>query len=272
MVLDAICTGDGALDWPPLSIVIDPAGACRILRDRAERTDALWQLDRVPVGALSAQLHVLGRLPSPFVADLLDRVRAGNARIAWVGGDALPRELEAELDIVCVNAGEAARLLESERQPPRQSAEALARRARHPAALRVVTGAGAAPTAIAARNGAAVLCHEASPGDVAADEIRTLKGVGDVFAASFLASSCFDADGNVRAQLDVVGALHHPGRERTACPLGTARREGAVARDDVEDPHRQADGHAGPTSRSAARSAGDGLGWKRRPNSFSSSR
>ena len=68
-----------------------------------------------------------------------------------------------------------------------------------------------------------------------------------------------------------MAAGGHAGRERTACPLRAARCERAVAGHDVEDSHRQTDGHAGPRSRNARRSAGDGSTWNLTLCSLSSS-
>ena len=210
--LDAIAIGkSGEIDAasvapPPISIVINPADACRILRDPMDDADEPWQLDRVPAGALSAHLHVLGRLPVPFVSALCDRIRSGGAKLAWCGGYALPDELEKQCDIMCVNSKEARRLLGAE-LTPRQCAEALARRAEVSGAVRVVTGGGATATAAAIREGDAVRCHEAPPGDVAKQDIKRLLGVGDAFAAKFLATACFDASGQARHRLDIPGAL-----------------------------------------------------------------
>ncbi len=206
VALDAIVTGAGD-SLPPISVIIDPARACRIFRDRAEHDAADWQLERVPAGALSARLHVLGRLPGPFAARLLARSREEGARFAWCGGDALPPELERDCDLLCVNSAEAGRLLGASGVSPRRLAEALAARARVKDAVRVVTGGGKSATAAAFRVGRGVRCHEAEPAAVAARRITRLLGVGDAFAAHFVAAACFDARGLPRRRLEVGRAL-----------------------------------------------------------------
>lgn len=203
-VLDAILSDDTAP--PPVSIIVNPARECRILRDRQEHDSERWRVDRVPVGALSARLHIVGRLPAPFVAGVLAQAHARGARLAWVGGDALGEPLERELDLMCVNSREAERLL-GRTGTPREMAEALARRARGKDAVRVVTGAGRAATAAVFRVGRSFECVESRPAAIAPDRIATLKGVGDAFAAHFLAAACFDARGVPRRRLDVAGAL-----------------------------------------------------------------
>ncbi len=207
VAIDPLCSDDPSLAWPAISVVINPATSCRILRDRQESTDHLWQLGQVADDSLAADLHLLGRLPAAFAADLLERARRQRAKLAWVGGDSLPERLEREFDIVCVNGAEAARMLGVARQSPRASAEALAQRASAPGAVRVVTGAGSAPTAAAVFDGAAVRCHEAPLVDVAPAEVATLLGVGDVFAACFVAGAALDSTGAVRESFDVAGAL-----------------------------------------------------------------
>jgi len=203
-LLDAILSADSAP--PPVSIIVNPARECRILRDRHEHDHDGWRVDRVAQGALSARLHIVGRLPVAFVSGVLARARAEGARLAWVGGEALPATLERECDIVCVNSREAERLLGAA-GTPRELAEALLRRARVKDALRVVTGAGRAATAAAFRVGRRVKCVEARPAAIAAERITTLKGVGDAFAAHFLAAACFDGRHAPRRRLEVAGAL-----------------------------------------------------------------
>ena len=205
VVLDAIDPGDEGPGWPAITVIINPARECRILRDPVAHGDALWRADDVSSAALEAHLHVFGRLPADFVSDVLKRAPKGS-RGAWVGGDDLPRDLEARLDLMCVNSKEAALLLGGKRSP-KDAAQALVERATVPGAVRVVTGGGKAATAAAFDDGGQIRCYDASPGAVPREEIKRLLGVGDAFAAMFLTSACFDAEGNPRAQLDAASAL-----------------------------------------------------------------
>ncbi|MHB8875999.1 MAG: PfkB family carbohydrate kinase [Myxococcaceae bacterium] len=206
IALDAIVRSAGS-PLPPISVIIDPAKACRILRDRSEHDAAEWQIERIPAGALSARLHVFGRLPSELAGAVLERGRSSKARFAWCGGDSLPRELERECDVLCVNSAEAGRLVGATDATPRQLALALAARARVRDAVRVVTGGGKAATAAAFRDGRSVAVREARPAPVAPARIKRLLGVGDAFAAHFLAGACFDARGAPRERLEVARAL-----------------------------------------------------------------
>jgi len=203
VVLDAMTSDDDRLAWPAVTVVINPSAECRILRDPMQHTDDLWQVERVPEAALASSLHVLGRLPEPFVGGVLERAHARGAKVAWCGGDALPQDLEVQFDYLCVNAAEAARLLGGDSESPTASARALARRASAANAVRLVTGRGTAPTAAALRDGGEVRCHEAAPEPVARNDIKTLFRVGDVFAAHFLASACFD-EGDIAGALDMA--------------------------------------------------------------------
>jgi len=207
VVLDAILDGSDPSSWPPLSVIINPAGECRLLRGRGEEDAAQWILDRVGADALAAQLHIVGRVPLPFVGALVAR-RAPSTRIAWCGGDAISEQLERELDLACVNVVEAQRLLGSSETSPRDLAQALAQRAARSGALRLVTGRGDAPAVAAVHEGSSVRCYEgAPPAKLPASEVRRLKGVGDVYAARFLIEACVDANGQPRAQLAVEQAL-----------------------------------------------------------------
>lgn len=199
--LDALLTPEPA---PlPVSVILNPARECRILRDPGEDDARGWRLERVPEGALAARLHVTGRLPQPFVAQLLERAHASGARVAWVGGHAIGRELERGCDLMCVNAREAKQLV-GEDGTPRELAVALAERAGARDAVRVVTGAGAAPTSVAYRDGRKVRVVESAP--ARAKRIVTLLGVGDAFAANFVAAACFDGP-RPRARPDVRAGL-----------------------------------------------------------------
>jgi sugar/nucleoside kinase (ribokinase family) len=206
--LDAIIDPDRSRDgWPPVSVIINPGGDCRLLRASGDDDADHWRIDRVAAGALEAPLHVVGRLPEPFVGDLLARARATGARVAWVGGSALSRAHQAGCDLICVNTAEAQRLLRSTSDSPRELATALAERA--PAgSVRLVTGRGAAPAAAAVQGArGSVVVHEQPPASIAKAQMRRLKGAGDVFAANFVVDAVFDRRGAPRARLDVVGAL-----------------------------------------------------------------
>lgn len=187
----------------PVSVILNPARECRILRDPRAHDARAWKLDRVPEEALAARLHVTGRLPQAFVAALLERAHASGAKVAWVGGHAIDRALERACDLICVNTREAARLV-GEAGTPRVLATALAARAKAPDAVRVVTGAGAAPTSVAFRAGRSVRVVEAAPPP--ARRIVTLLGVGDAFAAHFVVEACFSG-GHPRARPDVRAGL-----------------------------------------------------------------
>jgi sugar/nucleoside kinase (ribokinase family) len=205
VLLDALPTRADAAAFPPISVILNPSGTCRILRDRMDHDRADWQVKQVSGEALRAGLHMMGRLPSRFASAVLARCRATKSRFAWVGGDALPRKLEQACDLLCVNAREAGRLLGVEGRSPREMAEALAKRANPADAVRVVTGAGKAPATAAYREGRRVRFVESKPRTIA--KIRRLLAVGDVFAACFLSAACFDSKGAPRRRLDVAGAL-----------------------------------------------------------------
>ncbi len=206
--LDAIWTADRA---PlPASVILNPARECRILRQVGDGDARAWRLAQVPKAALAARLHVTGRLPQPFVAALLAHAHRSGARLAWVGGAALGPRLERACDLICVNAREAAQLVGTN-DAPRALATALAERARPEDAVRVVTGAGGAPTAVAFREGARVRVIEAAPAP--AKQIVTLLGVGDAFAATFVATA-FDGDvgASLKAAQRAAGRFLERGR------------------------------------------------------------
>lgn len=206
--LDAIVATDRARTaWPPISVIVNPGGACKLLRSPADDDANEWRVERVAAGALAAPLQVLGRLPAPFVGDVIERAHAAGARIAWVGGEALAREHEAAFDLMCVNAAEAQRLVRSTSSSPRELATALAARAAKPS-VRLVTGRGSAPAAAAVRDARGkIVVHEQAPSPIKKPQVRRLKGAGDVFAAHFVVGAAFDERGAQRARLDVAGAL-----------------------------------------------------------------
>jgi sugar/nucleoside kinase (ribokinase family) len=186
--LDAIWTSARA---PlPVSVILNPARECRILRQVGDADARDWKIAKVPKGARAAGLHVVGRLPQPFVAALVKHAHARGARVAWVGGHALGPALERSLDLICVNAREAGRIVGRD-DTPRALASAMALRASVDGAIRVVTGAGASPTSVAVREGKTVRVIEAAPPPV--KRIATLLGVGDAFAAAFVAEA-FDGE------------------------------------------------------------------------------
>lgn len=206
--LDTILAADRpAAEWPPISVIINPGGACKLLRAPADHDADDWRVDRVAAGALAAPLQVVGRLPERFVAGLLDHARTTGSRVAWVGGDALSRAHEAAFDLICVNTAEAQRLVRSTSASPSELATALAVRASG-ASVRLVTGRGAAPAAAAVRDARGkIVVHEQPPAPLKKAQMRRLKGAGDVFAAHFVVGAVFDERGEPRRQLEVVGAL-----------------------------------------------------------------
>ena len=203
--LEALLTKDPRA-LPPFTVILDPAGACRIFRDRFDEDAKEWKPARVSRATLGAKLHVAGRLPLPFVREIQRRARKQGGRFAWVGGAALPLALERECDVVCVNRKEARELLGSSSDDTGELAEALAARARVPGSVRIVTG-GSTPTTAAIRGGGEVRSHRAANVDVPREKIRRLLGVGDAFAAHFLAEACFDATGAPREELEIERAL-----------------------------------------------------------------
>ncbi len=217
IVLDAILTdSDGVPPWPAISVIVNPAGTCRLLRGRSDDDAAHWSIDRVTAGALAASVHVLGRVPPDFVADLVAR-RGTGARIAWCGGAALPRALEAAMDVICVNVAEAKQLLDSTSDTPESLARGLAARADSVGAVRLVTGRDRFPSVAAVRGSRGVTCHHgAPPRKLPAARIRRLKGVGDAFAARFIVEACLDARATPRRTLDVRRALSIAQRSATA--------------------------------------------------------
>jgi sugar/nucleoside kinase (ribokinase family) len=209
--LDAIVATDRSTAWPPVSVIINPGGACKLLRSPADDDASEWRIDRVAAGALAAPLQILGRLPGEFVGGVLEQARGSGSRVAWVGGDALEREHESAFDLICVNTAEAQRLLGSTSDSPRELATALGARAAGPS-VRLVTGRGSAPAAAAVRDARGKLViHEQPPSPIKKPQMRRLKGAGDVFAANFVVGAVFDERGEPRKRLDVVAALASAG-------------------------------------------------------------
>jgi sugar/nucleoside kinase (ribokinase family) len=207
--------------WLPITVVLDPAGACRILRDPGAALDGAWRWDAVP--ATPAAVHVLGRVPASFAAAAVTAVRAAGARSAWCGGAGLPLAALAGFDLACVNAAEAATLLGDERATD-AAARALAERALGDDAVRVVTGGARQPTVAAVRRGAAIELHAVAPTPLPPGAIATLLGAGDAFAAALIATACLTDAGAARPTLDVVAGLQ--AGQRAATRLITGGRDG----------------------------------------------
>lgn len=211
--LDPLIDDDVA--WPPISVIVNPAGECRLLRGVANDDAALWSVERLDPGTLAARLHLVGRVPPAFVAELLER-RAPGARVAWCGGDAVSPAIEAQLDVMCVNIAEAGRLLGTTERSPRVLAEALAERAR-PGSARLVTGRASARSVVAVHTADRIHCITGTdPAALPPGAIKTLKGVGDVFASRFLLAACLDDLGQARPELEVARALATAGDAATA--------------------------------------------------------
>jgi len=223
VALDAIAAPPG---WLPITVVLDPGGACRILRDPGAALDGAWRWDAVSAAARAAAVHVLGRVPAGFAAAALAAARAAGARIAWCGGAGLPVDALAGFDVACVNAAEAATLLgaTATATTTAEAAQALAERATGADAVRVVTGGARQPTVAAARRGAAIELHAVEPAPLAPGAIVTLLGAGDAFAAALVATACLTDGGAPRAALDVVAGLR--AGQRAAARLITGGRDG----------------------------------------------
>ncbi len=195
------------LAWPPISVIVNPATECKLLRGRSDDDAAAWRLAAISRAARAAPLHVVGRVPIRFVRELRAHARSTGALLAWCGGDDLPLALERELDLVCVNTAEARRMAGLPDAEPAILAQVLAARAR-PGGVRLVTGRASAPAVVAHhQHGGEITSYLRAPEPLGADQIRTKKGVGDVFAATFLIETCFDRRGRWRAELDVAGGL-----------------------------------------------------------------
>jgi len=186
-------------DWPTVTVIVNPARECRLLR--SGRPGDLCEADLPQIPA--AMLHVFGRVD----AGLVDAVRrsAENTLLAWCAGAAGGAAID-QCDIACVNTSEARTLLGMEGGSTHELAARLAERGR-PHCVRLVTGRGDAPAVAAMRLDGGVRTFEAEPAPVKQDQIRRLKGVGDAFAAHFVVEAVFDDAGHRRPQLDVEGAL-----------------------------------------------------------------
>ncbi|MBK9033928.1 MAG: hypothetical protein IPL61_22120 [Myxococcales bacterium] len=193
--------------WLPMTVVLDPGGQCRILRDPGAGLDAAWRAAAVSATTAAAAVHVLGRLPAGFAADVVAAAHARGARVGWCGGADVAPALEAALDLVCVNAREAAALIGDPAASVADCARALAARATGADAVRVVTGGGGQPTIAVHKLDGALDVHAIAPAPIDPSEIRTLLGAGDGFAAGFMRTACLDADGVPRPRLAVAAGL-----------------------------------------------------------------
>ena len=189
------------LDWPPVTVIINPASECRLLRSGSPGDLSAADVPRLP----DAGLHVFGRV----AGDLVTHVRraAGAALLAWCAGGSDEPAIVDHCDLACVNTAEARALTgAATAATTRELAVALAERAPR-GGVRVVTGRGDAPAVAAVRTDAGVRCVEAVPPAIPREQIRRLKGAGDVFAARFLIEAALDEHGERRAELAVEHAL-----------------------------------------------------------------
>ncbi|MBL8620559.1 MAG: hypothetical protein JNK64_04620 [Myxococcales bacterium] len=211
--------------WLPITVVLDPGGACRILRDPGAALDAAWRWEAVATAAPAAAVHVLGRVPAGFAAAALAAARATGARIAWCGGAGLPLAALAGFDVACDTAAVAAPLLDAAAPATTaDAAQALAERATGADAVRVVTGGARQPTVAAVRRGTAIELHAVEPAPLAPGAIVTLLGAGDAFAAALVATACLTDAGAPRVDLDVAAGLR--AGQRAAARLITGGRDG----------------------------------------------
>jgi hypothetical protein len=189
-----------SLDWPPITVIVNPARECRLLRSGRPGDLTATDLSQIP----EASLHVFARVDH----GLVDHVArsAGDALVAWCAGSSGETPTIDRCDLACVNMAEAQTLVGNAAATTRELAIALAERAK-PTSVRVVTGRGDAPTVAAVRTEIGVRCFESSPAPIPREAIRRLKGVGDVFAANFFVEATLDARGDRRSALDVERAL-----------------------------------------------------------------
>jgi sugar/nucleoside kinase (ribokinase family) len=213
-VFDPILVDDAPSGRLPDSLVLsDPSRDLRAILKGRHDLHALLSLERIPAGALHAAIVAVGRVPAEFARALLEQCRSRESRFAWCGGAALPIELEVDCPIVLVDRDEARELLdrgepETEADAgPGELALALARRARLPGAIRVVTGGGTRPTAVVRDAGDSWECLEADPVTVA--DPKHPKGAGDGFAARFLAVAFADRGERPRRKPALAAALQH---------------------------------------------------------------
>ena len=189
---------------PDISVILNPASDCRILRDPGADDDASFRVDAIADESWRSELHVLGRVPLAFASALIEKLRQSGKRVAWCGGDALPQSVEEHCDVLCVNTKEASALLGVGvgEASTLELASRLAERAKSGEAMRLVTGRGSQPTIVAFREGDAIRTAESNPKAIPKEEIVGFLGVGDSFAANFLVTTFLMPDGSLRATPD----------------------------------------------------------------------
>jgi sugar/nucleoside kinase (ribokinase family) len=204
-----ILSDDDPALLPDISVILNPASDCRILRDPGDDDDPLWTIDSIAPEAWQSELHLLGRIPRPFAGALIEKLKAEDKRVAWCGGDALPLALEKKCDALCVNTAEALSLLgrPADSSSTEELATALAERAEVAGAMRLVTGRGAQPSVVALREGSSIRSFQSDPEPIARDAIVGFLGVGDAFAANFLVTAYLRSDGSLRESPDVEAGL-----------------------------------------------------------------
>jgi sugar/nucleoside kinase (ribokinase family) len=207
--LQPLLTADSPARFPDISVILNPASDCRILRDPGPADDPLWSFDALAPKVLASNVHALGRVPVAFAAEVISHAAETNTKVAWCGGDALPRKLEAMCHLVCVNQAEAASMLEAAPNSLSTSklATALAARAKADGAMRMVTGRGSQPTIVAMRVGSEILLASSEPEAIDRADIQGFLGVGDAFAATYIVHVFFTEDGGLRSAPDVSTAL-----------------------------------------------------------------
>jgi hypothetical protein len=191
---------DDDLEWPPVTVIVNPARECRLLRSGRPGDLRAADLDPLP----RADLHVFGRVDHSLVDDV--RNADERALLAWCAGGVGDTPAVHRCDLACVNTTEARALIGSDTASTRELAIALAERGGS-RCVRVVTGRGDAPSVAAVRGDAGVRCFESAPAPLPREQIRRLKGVGDVFAARFFVEAVFDERGQRRDELTVERAL-----------------------------------------------------------------
>lgn len=189
-----------SLDWPPVTVIVNPARECRLLRSGRPGDLSAADVRQVP----DASLHVFGRVEHGLVEEV--RRAAGDALLAWCAGGSGETPIVDRCDLACVNTAEARALVGHVDAATRELAIALAERAQL-GSVRVVTGRGDARTVAAVRTETGVRCFESAPAPIPREQIRRLKGVGDVFAANFFVEASLDERGDRRGVLEVERAL-----------------------------------------------------------------
>src|SRR5262249_31455471 len=118
-----------SLDWPPVTVIVNPDRECRLLRTGRPGDLRAAPPPRVPPPppcVPPAQLRVFGRVDP----GLVEAVRAAmpDALLAWCSGASARASIIDRCDIACVNTAEAKALVGSEAPTTRELALALAER------------------------------------------------------------------------------------------------------------------------------------------------